>query len=326
MDPSPLVAGAGPPSASAPDEGTATGYRTPPLRGWHDARVPALTLGVIHVNLDPALHLGSLTIHWYGIMYALAFWAGWRFAVTPFLTRHGMSRSEIDRVITWVIAFGLIGARLYYVLQSDLLYYVTHPQHILAVWEGGMAFFGAIIASVTTILVLSWRRGYSFWLLFDSGVLFAVVGQPIGRIGNVINGDILGYQSNLPWATAYDNPNAVLQPGYLRGVAYQPAAVYEALGTIVIGLILWMLLRRRVQVGVMAIAYVALYAVSQFAIFFLRGSEPAIFLGLKQAQWTAIGMLVLGVPLLVMAWRRWRPGTSAWRDGAAAHEMTEATA
>ncbi len=269
--------------------------------------VPALThLAVIHIDVDPALHLGPFTIHWYGVMYAVAFYVGWRYAVTPFLTRRGISRPEIDRMITWVIVFGLIGGRLYYVLQSDLLYYLTHPQHILAVWEGGMAFFGAIIASVTTIAVLAWRRHYSFWLLFDAGVLFAVVGQPIGRIGNVINGDILGYASNLPWATSY-GPKAVLQPGFLPGVPYQPAAVYEALGTIAIGVVLWQLLRRRVPDGVIAIAYVALYALSQLGIFFLRGSEPAIFLGLKQAQWTAIGMLLLGVPLLVVLWRRFRP-------------------
>ena len=285
--------------------------------------------GVIHVNLDPALHIGSLTIHWYGIMYAVAFYAGWRFAVVPFLTRRGLSRGEIDRMITWVIIFGLIGGRLYYVLQSDLLYYLTHPQHILAVWEGGMAFFGAIITSVATIFVLAWRRGYSFWLLFDAGVLFAVVGQPIGRIGNVINGDILGYRSSLPWATAYENANAVLQPGYQRCIpdgtciAYQPAAVYEALGTIAIGVVLWMLLRRHVADGVMAITYVGLYAVSQFGIFFLRGSEPPIFLGLKQAQWTAIGMLLIGVPLLVALWQRWRPSGSLYRHS---QVVTEATA
>ena len=289
--------------------------------------VPALTplthLAVIHIDVDPALHLGPFTIHWYGIMYAVAFWAGWRFAVTPFLTRRGIPRAEIDRGITWVIVFGLIGGRLYYVLQNDLLYYLTHPQHILAVWEGGMAFFGAIIASVTTILVISIRRRYPFWLMFDSGVLFAVVGQPIGRIGNVINGDILGYQSSLPWATSY-GPRAILQPGFEPGVAYQPAAVYEALGTIAIGLVLYWLLRRRVADGVMAITYIALYAVSQFGIFFLRGSEPTIFLGLKQAQWTAIGMLVLAVPLLVALWRRTHTHTAVSDEASSSVAVPEA--
>jgi len=102
--------------------------------------------------------------------------------------------------------------------------------------------------------------------------------------------------------------------------------VYEALGTILIGVILWMLLRRHVRDGVIAIAYVALYALSQLGIFFLRGSEPAIFLGLKQAQWTAIGMLLLGVPLLVLAWRRWPPSGSMLRREPVTVEMQEAPA
>jgi len=284
---------------------TGRGYRGLTGWGWHDAGVTALShLAVIHIDVDPALHLGPFTIHWYGVMYAVAFWAGWRFAVTPHLVRRGLTRSEIDRLITWVIVFGLIGARLYYVLQSDLLWYLTHPQHIFAVWEGGMAFFGAILASAATIFVLSRRHGYSFWLIFDAGVLFAVVGQPIGRIGNVINGDILGYQSSLPWATAYTNSHAILQPGFKLNTPYQPAAVYEALGTIAIGVVLYLLLRRHVRDGVLSITYVALYSVSQLLIFFLRGSEPVIFLGLKQAQWTAIGMLLLGVPLMLLLWRR----------------------
>jgi len=280
-------------------------------------------LAVIHIDVDPALRLGPFTIHWYGVMYAVAFWVGWRFAVTPYLTRRGTSRAEIDRMITWGIVFGLLGGRLYYVLQSDLLYYLTHPQHILAVWEGGMAFFGAILGSVATIVVLCRRRRYPFWLLFDAGVLFAVVGQPIGRIGNVINGDILGYRSTLPWATAY-GPKAILQPGFEPGVAYQPAAVYEALGTIAIGLVLLALLRRRVPDGVLSITYVALYSISQLGIFFLRGSEPAIFLGLKQAQWTGIGMLVLGVPLLLMLWRRGRIASAAEPSIDSALPATEA--
>jgi phosphatidylglycerol:prolipoprotein diacylglycerol transferase len=270
--------------------------------------VPALNhLAVIHIDIDPALHLGPFTVHWYGVMYAVAFYVAWRFAVTPYLSRRGLSRSEIDRITTWSIVVGLIGGRLYYVLQNDLLYYLTHPQHIFAVWEGGMAFFGAIISVAILMFVLSLRRGYSFWLLYDGAALFAVLGQPIGRIGNVINGDILGQPSNLPWATVYDNPHAVLQPGFSLGVPYQPAAVYEALGTIAIGIVLWMLLRRHVRDGVLTITYIALYALSQLGIFFLRGTEPAIFLGLKQAQWTAIGMLVVGVPALLVLWWRSRP-------------------
>jgi phosphatidylglycerol:prolipoprotein diacylglycerol transferase len=280
----------------------------------HDGPVSSPAAGVIHIGIDPVVRLGPAAIHWYGVMYAIAFWVGYRVAVVPWLSRHGVDRPTIDRMITWTIVMGLIGARLYYVAQSGVGYYLTHPQHILAVWEGGMAFFGAILASFATLAVLAWRHHVSFWILADAGVLFAVVGQPIGRIGNIINGDILGGLSTLPWATAYTSPDAILQPGFYRCIpdafecpAYQPAAAYEALGTIVIGLILLALVRRGVRDGMLAISYVTLYAVSQLIIFHWRESEPAIVAGLRQAQLTSMVVLAVGVPLLLVLWRRTRP-------------------
>lgn len=262
-------------------------------------------IGVLHLNVDPvALRVGALAVHWYGILYAVAFIAGFRFGVLPHLLPRGLSRAECDRMLVWAIVIGLVGARLYYVVQQPLGDYLRNPVRIIAVWEGGMDFFGAIFAAVGTIAVLCWRRRLSFWLVCDAAVLFAVVGQPIGRIGNIINGDILGAPSNLPWATAYDNPHAVLQSGYHLGVPYQPAGAYEALCTMAIGVGLLMLRRHGVRDGVLALTYFAAYAVSQFLLFFVRESEPVVGLGLKQSQWTCIAMLAIGLPLLILAWRR----------------------
>jgi phosphatidylglycerol:prolipoprotein diacylglycerol transferase len=267
--------------------------------------------GFITINIDPVLHLGPIPIHWYGIMYAVAFLAAYQFGVLPYATKRGLPKAIAEKICVWTIIFGLLGGRLYYVVQQPNLWqnYVLHPINIIAFWQGGMAFFGAIIVGFITLAICAWRYGYNPWLALDGGVIFAVVGQPIGRIGNVINGDILGAASTLPWATAYSNPNAILQDGFLRCtpaqcIAYQPAAVYEALGTICIGIILYLLLRRNVRVGVLAITYVALYAVSQLILFEFRTSEPPGPLGLREAQWTSIVMLVLGVPLLTLLWRR----------------------
>jgi phosphatidylglycerol:prolipoprotein diacylglycerol transferase len=211
----------------------------------------------------------------------------------------------------WTIIFGLLGGRLYYVIQQpNLGDYLRDPIRIIAVWEGGMAFFGAIIAGLATVTVLARRYRVSPWLFWDAGVIFAVVGQPIGRIGNVINGDILGPRSNLPWATGYANPHAVLQQGFhfVNDAGgpwfYQPAAVYEALGTVVIGLILLVMFRRGVRVGALAVAYLPLYAISQLILFQLRSSEPTLALGLHQAQWTALVILLVVSPIVYVVWRR----------------------
>ena len=267
--------------------------------------------GFITINVDPVLHLGPLPIHWYGIMYALAFLIAYRFGVLPYAIKRGIPKAIAEKITVWTIIFGLLGGRLYYVIQQPHLWqnYVLHPINIIAFWQGGMAFFGAIIVGFITLAICAWRYGYNPWLALDGGVLFAVVGQPIGRIGNVINGDILGAASTLPWATAYSNHNAILQANFqlctpAQCIAYQPAAVYEALGTICIGVILYLLVRRNVRPGVLAITYVGLYAISQLILFQFRASEPQGPLGLREAQWTSIAMLVLGVPLLYLVWRR----------------------
>src|SRR5207237_8891151 len=121
---------------------------------------------------------------------------------------------------------------------------ISNPINLITFWQCGLAFFDVIITGFITLAVCAWRYRINPWLVLDGGVIFAVVGQPIGRIGNLINGDILGAQGNSPWATAYtfETPRgsghcAVLQPGFHCGVAYQPAAACEALGTILIGLV-----------------------------------------------------------------------------------------
>jgi phosphatidylglycerol---prolipoprotein diacylglyceryl transferase len=268
-------------------------------------------LGFITINVDPVLHLGPLPIHWYGIMYAVAFLVAYQFGVLPYAIRRGIPKAVAEKITVWTIIFGLLGGRLYYVVQQPDLWqnYVLHPINIIAFWQGGMAFFGAIIVGFATLAICAWRYGYNPWIALDGGVLFAVVGQPIGRIGNIINGDILGAPSTLPWATAYSNPAAILQPHFslctsAQCIAYQPAAAYEAIGTILIGVILYLLLRRNPRPGVLAITYVGLYAISQLILFQFRASEPPGPLGLREAQWTSIAMLVIAVPALYFIWRR----------------------
>ena len=281
------------------------------------AVLPDASLATITINIDPVVHVGPLSIHWYGVFYAVAFFVAYRYGVVMLAMRKGVSRSVAERITVWTIVFGLLGARFYYDIQQPdfVSNYLLHPVNLIAFWQGGMAFFGAIVAGFITLAVCGWRYRINPWMVLDGGVIFAVIGQPIGRIGNIINGDILGDQSTLPWATGYANPNAILQcpspqscfhlvdaPG--GPWFYQPAAAYEAIGTILIGVVLFYLLRRGVRDGVMAMTYVALYSISQLLLFQFRKSEPAGPLGLREAQWTAIAMLVVGLPVLFVLWQR----------------------
>ena len=257
---------------------------------------------VITDPFPPGIHLGPLDLRFYGLCYAIAFIVGTAVAARH-LARRGVDRAVSERIAFWTIVGGLIGARLYFVAQSDPWWYLTHPQHIFAVWEGGMAFFGAIFAAVAILLLMSRREGVPFWDLFDAGALFATAGQPIGRLGNFMNGEILGPPSNLPWAVRYTNPESMAPQ---LGVAYQPANLYEALGTLCILGVLLYLRHRRVPPGILGLTYLVLYPVSQLVLFIWRtdSETPVIFWGLKQAQLTALAVLFIAVPVFVAAWLR----------------------
>jgi phosphatidylglycerol:prolipoprotein diacylglycerol transferase len=257
---------------------------------------------VITDPLPPGFYVGPVQIRFYGIAYLLAFIVGTALA-TRHLERRGVSRNVGTDIAFWAIVFGLIGARLYYVAQSGWLWYLTHPLHIFAIWEGGMAFFGAIFAALIVLVVMARRHHINFWDVLDAGVLFAAVGQPIGRLGNVMNGEILGPPSDLPWAIRYTNP-ASMAPHL--GVAYQPANLYEALGTLLILAALLYLRRRGVPPGIIGLTYLVLYPVSQLILFNWRTDyeTPVILWGLKQAQLTALVMLLAIVPVFFLAWLR----------------------
>jgi phosphatidylglycerol---prolipoprotein diacylglyceryl transferase len=243
---------------------------------------------MITIDINPVLFsLGPLSVRWYGLMYIVGITVG-LLVVWPYVKSKGITGEQFEKVVLWSILAGFVGARLYYVLQQPLEQYLANPVSIIAVWEGGMAFFGAIIAVVLTVVIITWRAKLPIWKFLDITVIFASVGQFFGRIGNIINGDIIGYPTTLPWGFIYTNPNS-FPPRH--DIAYQPAAVYEAIINIIIFSILWTF-RNKVRPGMLFFIYLFAYSISQLGIFFLRDNEIVLW-SLKQAQLTAIGVLIV---------------------------------
>jgi phosphatidylglycerol:prolipoprotein diacylglycerol transferase len=254
---------------------------------------------MIVINIDPVLFtLGPLSVRWYGLMYIVGIVVGLLVA-WPYARLKGLQSSEIEKIVLYTVPAGFVGARLYYVVQQPLGQYLSEPWRIIAVWEGGMAFYGAIFAVVITIIVLTWRIKISIWKFLDVAVLFAVVGQFFGRIGNIINGDVIGYPTTLPWGFIYANPNSFAPR---HDIAYQPAAVYEALINIALFTTLW-LLRNKVKDGILFFIYIFGYSITQLIVFIWRDNEIIVF-GLKQAQLTAIGVIIAAAIFLLWFLRR----------------------
>jgi phosphatidylglycerol:prolipoprotein diacylglycerol transferase len=270
----------------------------------------------IYINIDPVLvHLGPLAVRWYGLMYVVAILIG-LWVMQGYATRKGIDQDMVYRTLWWCIAAGLIGGRLYFVIQQPNLvsYYLANPIHIIATWEGGMAFFGAIFLVIATLIWRARVEHINPLVLIDTGVIFAAAGQIFGRIGNIINGDIIGYRSTLPWSTVYQHPQswACLDPSAgTCNVPVQPAAAYEMLANIVLLVLLLYLARRVTRPGILMLVYLYGYAISQFLLFFTRDNIIVPFLGLnwglKQAQWTSLVLFIVLLPLTYFVLRYSKP-------------------
>jgi phosphatidylglycerol---prolipoprotein diacylglyceryl transferase len=268
----------------------------------------------IYLNIDPVIvQLGPLALRWYGLMYVVAIIIG-LWVIRGYTERKGIDQDMVYRILWWCIAAGLIGGRLYFVIQQPNLvsYYLANPIHIIATWEGGMAFYGAVFLVIATLIWRARAEHINPLVLLDAGVLFAAAGQIFGRIGNIINGDIIGYPSKLPWSTVYQNPNswACLNPATCN-VPVQPAAAYELLTNIVVLALLLFLARRVTRPGILLLVYLYCYAISQFFLFYVRANDVVSFLGLnwglKQAQWTSLLVFILLLPVTYLVLRISKP-------------------
>jgi phosphatidylglycerol:prolipoprotein diacylglycerol transferase len=215
-------------------------------------------------------------------------------------TRRGINRDQLMNVALLAAVLGIVGGRLYYVVQNNPSFYLHHPAEIIAVWQGGMAFFGAMFGGLIAVAISAWRWHIPFWDLLDVGAIGMTIGQAIGRIGNIINGDIVGYKTN-GWGFEYTNPNTF---GPLN-TPVQPASLYELLISLALFVLLWNLRTRVHPAGMLAMIYIVLYSVSQFFIFFLR-DNIVILGGLKQAQVTALVVIALTLPVIAYLLRRER--------------------
>jgi phosphatidylglycerol:prolipoprotein diacylglycerol transferase len=258
----------------------------------------------IYININPILaQIGPLALHWYGLMYVVGILMG-LWAIRGYTARNGVSADLVYRLLWWCVAAGLIGGRLYFVIQQEDLWqhYILQPWRILATWEGGMAFFGAIFLIIATLFWRARHERVNPLVLIDAAVLFGAVGQIFGRVGNLINGDIIGFRSTLPWSTVYQNPQswACLQASTCN-TPVQPAAAYEMLTNIAMVVILFWLASRVRRPGIVALVYLFGYCISQFFLFFVRDNIVVSFLGLnwglKQAQWTSIVLFILLIPI-----------------------------
>lgn len=245
---------------------------------------------MIQIDWNPVPHIGPIPVNWYGITFALGFLAGgrltWRWA-----PKYGVSRANLESLLLWILLGTVIGARLSYIGQNDPLAYLKEPWTILAVWQGGLAYFGGLLGAIGAAFLYTRRAGLRFVKI---AALFAPaipIGSAIGRISCGLDGMDYGTPTSLPWGVVYLNPNSYAP---VDSIPRHPDQFYELAGDLVIAALL-LRLRGKLTAGALFITYLILFSVLRFFVCFVRGNVPVVALGLKNAQWMALAIFAAAV-------------------------------
>jgi len=250
---------------------------------------------MITITIDPViLSIGHFQLRWYGLIVLLAVMIGLWLVIRE-AQRKGFSKESIQDLAIWVIIGGLIGARLFHVIDHWEDVYSKEPGRILAFWEGGLAIWGAIAGGLIPLAILAWRKHWNLARLLDAYAPGVVMGQAIGRIACIITGDSVGKPTGGPFGLAYTHPDAMVPQ---LGIYYAPTPIYEILLNSAIFIILWRLRRLRLPDGALFLIYLGLYSTGRFLITFMSNYREFAF-GLNQAQLVSLIGLVVALPLLV---------------------------
>lgn len=251
----------------------------------------------IYSHFDPvAFHLGSIAVHWYGILYAAALLSA--VFVAKWIIRKDnlpIQSETFDGYIWWSEIGVILGARLGYILFYDphTAYYLTHPWQIFnpyidGVYAGisGMSYHGAFIGFIIASYLFTKKHKISFWFLADIAVLGISAGYILGRIGNFFNQELVGRVTDVAWAID------------VNGVLRHPSQLYEAvLEGVLIFCVLYAYRNKKRFDGELAILYGILYSITRIIAEFFR--EPDIQLGFLYGGWVTMGMLISFISLII---------------------------
>lgn len=250
--------------------------------------------------------IGFLQVHYYGLMYLLAFLTVYLLVLYRLKTeKTGFKKEVIENYFFWLVFAVIAGGRLGYVLFYDLPYYLKHPLEIILPFDinngfqftglYGMSYHGALIAIIIATVVFCRRHKLDFWLLSDLLSPAVPLGYTFGRIGNFINGELYGRVTSVPWGMYFP-----LDPtGQLR----HPSQLYEALFEgVFLFVILWSL-RKKIRIsGCLFSLYLIGYGAIRFLLEFFRQPDRQlgfVFGPFTMGQILCLAMILSGLAIIL---------------------------
>ncbi|MDU0345887.1 prolipoprotein diacylglyceryl transferase [Microbacterium sp. KSW2-29] len=256
--------------------------------------------------------LGPLRIHF----YALCIVAGIIVAVlltNARLTRRGAEKWVVIDICLLAVPLAIIVARIYHVVTHLGFYFgpgsnpwnITQPGSVWAIWEGGIAIYGALIGgAIGAILGCRWT-GIRFWTFADALAPGLIIAQAMGRFGNWFNQELFGQPTDLPWGLEIAAGNSAIPVGLPAGTLFQPTFLYEVIWNLLgAAVILYVGKRFTLQWGKQFAIYLVWYSAGRIVWESIRIDPSDIILGLRTNVWAAIFGVILGIVIFVVQSRR----------------------
>lgn len=252
-------------------------------------------------HIDPiAVALGPLQLHWYGVMYIIAFISGWllgRYRASR--PGSGWSTEQVDDLATWIMLGIIVGARLGYIVFYDLPTYLADPMEIIRVWNGGMSFHGGLLGVLFVAIWWKFQHKKRFLDVTDFVAPLVPLGLLFGRIGNFINAELWGKVTTAHWGMIF--PGAGDLPRH-------PTQLYEAgFEGLLMFLILWIYSRKHRPLGAVSGLFAVLYSIIRIGVEFFRIPDAHLgylFLNsITMGQILCLPLLLIGILLLALACR-----------------------
>ncbi|MGO1434698.1 MAG: prolipoprotein diacylglyceryl transferase [Canibacter sp.] len=250
--------------------------------------------------------LGPIRIY----LYALCIIAGIVIAAIVAANRLGKRGGEKGAVIdfaVWAVVLGIVCARFYHVVThwGDYVGPGKDFTEIFAVWNGGIAIFGALIGGGLGVLIASRLNGVRFWSFADALVPGLLLAQAFGRLGNYFNHELFGGPTTLPWGLEIESTNAAFPIGLPEGTLMHPTFLYEIVWN-VLGVIILLTIEKRFQPrwGKFFGMYLIWYGIGRFWIEGMRLDPSFILLGLRTNQLAALAAIIIGIVIIVVQTKR----------------------
>ncbi|AMM51646.1 diacylglyceryl transferase [Rufibacter sp. DG15C] len=268
-------------------------------------------LDFITWDVSPDLFsLGPLTVRWYGLLFAMAF------VLTQPIEKYiyktdGRKEEDVDVLTLYMVIGTVIGARLGHCLFYDPVYYLSNPLEIFKIWEGGLASHGGTIGILTALYLFSRKYKFDYLWVLDRIVIVVAVGGACIRLGNLMNSEIIGKPTDLPWAFKFVRNNELFNgvPAYVD--PRHPTQLYESLFCVFLFILLYTMWKKgagKVR-GLLFGLFVTLLFTFRFLVEFLKENQEAFEdeLTLNMGQWLSIPLILIGIVVLIYALRQPRP-------------------